>query len=86
MRSSGPPETATGLPDVRVAADHLVGDGAGDVGEGEAALLLGHAGMEDDLEQQVARLQAAGVSITLKPWGAADGVDPEGNVFQLTAL
>lgn len=36
-----------------------------------------------DLPQEVARLKAAGVALELKPWGAADGIDPEGNVFQL---
>src|SRR6185437_767333 len=40
--------------DMRMAAQHLVGDGASDVVEVEEAGLLGHAGMEDDLEQQVA--------------------------------
>ena len=44
--------------DVRVAADHLVGDGAHDVVPGEGAGLLGHAGVVDDLEQQVAELVA----------------------------
>ncbi len=39
-----------------------------------------------ELPQEVTRLQAAGVSVTLKPWGAADGIDPEGNVFQLVSL
>ena len=39
---------------VRMAADHLVGDRASDVGEGEAAGFLGHARVVDDLEQQIA--------------------------------
>lgn len=36
-----------------------------------------------DLTGVVSGLQAAGVQLELKPWGAADGIDPEGNVFQL---
>ena len=39
---------------VRMAADHLVGDGSRDVGEAELAGFLGHACVIDDLEQQVA--------------------------------
>ena len=38
---------------MRVAADHLVDDRPGDVVEGEGAGLLGHPGMEDDLEEEV---------------------------------
>ncbi len=41
-----------------VAADQLVGDGAGDVVEGESVGFLGHAGMEDHLQQQIAKLVA----------------------------
>ena len=37
-----------------MAAHHLVGDRGGDVGEGESPSFLGHAGVIDDLEQQVA--------------------------------
>ena len=40
--------------DVRMAADQLGGDGLDHVAEVEGALLLRHAGMEDDLQQQVA--------------------------------
>jgi hypothetical protein len=40
--------------DVRVAALHLVRNCGGDVVEGEGAGFLGHAGVKDDLEQQVA--------------------------------
>ena len=35
-------------------ADHLVGDGRRHVVEAEGAGLLGHVGVEDDLQQQVA--------------------------------
>ena len=37
-----------------MAADHLVDDALGDVGEVEGPGLLGHSGVEHDLEQQVA--------------------------------
>ena len=37
---------------------HLVADIARDIGIGEAAGFLGHARVEDDLEQQVAKLSA----------------------------
>src|SRR3546814_10441541 len=40
--------------DVRVAALHLVADRGRDIGEVEQAGFLGHAGMEDDLEEQIA--------------------------------
>jgi catechol 2,3-dioxygenase-like lactoylglutathione lyase family enzyme len=39
-----------------------------------------------DLAGEVSRLQAPGVQLELKPWGAADGIDPEGNVFQLVGV
>ena len=45
---------------MRVAAHHLVGDRAGHVGEAEPPLLLGHAGVEHHLEQQVAQLVGQG--------------------------
>ena len=38
---------------VRVAAQHLVRDRRGDVGESKQPGFLGHASMEDDLEQKV---------------------------------
>ena len=41
---------------MRMPADELSRDGLDHVAEREGALLLGHAGMEDDLEQQVAEL------------------------------
>lgn len=38
----------------------------------------------DDLEAERARLIACGVAMgDLRPWGSCDGIDPEGNVFQL---
>jgi hypothetical protein len=44
--------------DMRMAGDHLVDQAARDVVEGEGATFLGHAGMEDHLEQQVAEFLA----------------------------
>jgi catechol-2,3-dioxygenase len=39
-----------------------------------------------DVESERARLVSLGVSMSeLRPWGASDGVDPEGNVFQISA-
>ncbi len=42
--------------DVGVPADHLVADGPHHVRKGEGAVLLGHAGVEDHLEQQIPQL------------------------------
>ncbi len=36
--------------------DHLRGDGIDHVGEGEASVFLGHAGVIDDLQQEIAEL------------------------------
>jgi hypothetical protein len=44
--------------DVRMAGDHLVGQRGGHVVEVEGALLLGHAGVEHDLEEEVAQFLA----------------------------
>ena len=41
---------------VRMAADHLVRDRAGNIGEAEEPRLLRHARVIHDLEQQVAQL------------------------------
>jgi hypothetical protein len=41
---------------MRVAPDHLGGDGLDHVGKGEGALLLRHPGVIDDLKQEVAEL------------------------------
>ena len=39
----------------------------------------------EDVAAERARLVAAGVSMKeLYSWGACDGIDPEGNVFQIT--
>ena len=35
----------------------------------------------DNLASQLRRLKSLGVPILDRPWGAHDGVDPEGNVF-----
>ena len=43
---------------MRMAADQLRGDGLDHVAEIEGALLLRHAGVEDDLQQEVAELLA----------------------------
>lgn len=52
-----------------VAAFQLVGDGRNHVDESEQALFLGHAGVEDDLEQQVAQFALQLVQVV-----ALDGV------------
>ncbi len=36
-----------------------------------------------DVKAEFERLSALGMVATLRPWGACDGVDPEGNVFQI---
>lgn len=36
-----------------------------------------------DIEKERERLAALGVPIVQRPWGAYDGIDPEGNVFGL---
>ena len=41
--------------DVRMPADQLVGDGLDHIAEIERALLLRHAGVEHDLQQQIAQ-------------------------------
>jgi len=35
----------------------------------------------DDIASERQRLEALGVSIVQRPWGACDGIDAEGNVF-----
>lgn len=42
--------------DMRVAADHLGGDGLDHVGKGESAFLLRHLRVVDHLQQQIAEL------------------------------
>src|SRR5262245_10087701 len=39
-----------------------------------------------DVESEVARLEAPGVSVLRKPWGACHGVEPKGNVFGLGSV
>ena len=36
-----------------------------------------------DLDAEQARLEALGVTMTRRPWGSCDGMDPEGNIFQI---
>ncbi len=36
-----------------------------------------------DLDAEQARLERLGVTLTRRPWGACDAVDPEGNIFQI---
>jgi catechol 2,3-dioxygenase-like lactoylglutathione lyase family enzyme len=38
-----------------------------------------------NLEQERARLAASGINLTVNSMGACDGVDPEGNIFQICA-
>lgn len=37
----------------------------------------------DDVASERKRLEALGVTIVLRPWGTCDGIDPEGNIFQI---
>ena len=37
----------------------------------------------DDVEAEIARLEALGVAVIRRPWGGCDGIDPEGNVFHV---
>jgi len=39
----------------------------------------------DDVDAERARLELLGVTMVQRPWGAWDGIDPEGNVFGLRA-
>ena len=55
---------------MRVPADHLLRNDPGDGGEVEPAALLRHAGVIDDLEQQVAQF----IQQRTGSWAAADGV------------
>lgn len=40
----------------------------------------------DDAAAERARLESLGVTIVQRPWGAYDGIDPEGNVFGIYAV
>ena len=35
----------------------------------------------DDVDSERARLELLGITMVQRPWGAWDGIDPEGNVF-----
>lgn len=35
----------------------------------------------DDVASECQRLESLGVTIVQRPWGACDGIDPEGNIF-----
>ncbi len=37
----------------------------------------------DDVASEVKRLEALGVTIVRRPWGAHDAIDPEGNLIDL---
>jgi predicted enzyme related to lactoylglutathione lyase len=39
----------------------------------------------DDVEAERARLELMGITMVQRPWGAWDGIDPEGNVFGIRA-
>ena len=51
------------LEHMRMPPDHLRGDGIDDVGEGEASVLLGHARVIDDLQEEIAELVLQPVEI-----------------------
>jgi hypothetical protein len=50
---------------MRMAPDHFLGNRVGDGGEIEGGDLLGHAGVEHDLQQQIAELILKRVKIAL---------------------
>lgn len=35
----------------------------------------------EDVPSEIRRLESLGVTLVRRPWGAVDGIDPEGNVF-----
>jgi predicted enzyme related to lactoylglutathione lyase len=39
----------------------------------------------EDVAAEVSRLEAIGIAILRRPWGTFDGIDPEGNIFQITS-
>ena len=51
---------------MRMAADHLGGNGLHDVAEGELSGLLGHPRMVDDLQQKVAEFLAQVIGIAAR--------------------
>jgi catechol 2,3-dioxygenase-like lactoylglutathione lyase family enzyme len=40
----------------------------------------------ESLESEYQRLIGLGVPLSRRPWGAFDGVDPEGNIFQVCGV
>ena len=40
----------------------------------------------DDIASERQRLESLGVTIVRRPWGAYDGIDPEGNVFGIYSV
>jgi catechol 2,3-dioxygenase-like lactoylglutathione lyase family enzyme len=40
----------------------------------------------DDIASERQRLESLGVTIVQRPWGAYDGIDPEGNVFGIYSV
>jgi len=40
----------------------------------------------DDIASERRRLESLGVTIVQRPWGAYDGIDPEGNVFGIYSV
>ena len=57
--------------DMRMAADHLGGDGLDHIAEVEQAGFLGHAGMKHDLEQKIAQFVGQGLVSRGPRWLAA---------------
>ena len=55
---------------VRMTADHLVGDGLNHIAKIERLELLGHASVEDDLQQKIAEFLTQIVDVV-----ALDGID-----------
>ena len=37
----------------------------------------------DDVARERQKLEALGIQIIERPWGSCDGVDPEGNIFEI---
>jgi len=40
----------------------------------------------DDVASERQRLESLGVSIVQRPWGSYDGIDPEGNIFEICSV
>lgn len=39
----------------------------------------------DGVDAELSRMEALGATVILRPWGGVDAIDPEGNIFHLTA-